>query len=289
MPPDEMAAARGRELEVTKAPPWHGWVAADFFLSSLAGGVFAVAALCHLVEPVEFGPPARMAYVAAFVLVLADLASLIADLGDPARFHHMLRTFKPGSPMSLGVWITSAFAVIAFCACVLALLVPANFDAALRTVAAVGIAPALAMGAYKGVLLSATAQPAWRELRWLGAAFAASSGALGVALMLAMTSVTGRLWAASRLREALVPVLVLAGVGVAAVGVEAHGALRERLGARGLARFYVLVLVTGVLLPLLLAFRFHRAPTDALIALLVVAGAIAFRHYIVVLPHRSAR
>ena len=29
---------------------------------------------------------------------------LIADLGDPKRFHHMLRVFKPGSPMSVGTW-----------------------------------------------------------------------------------------------------------------------------------------------------------------------------------------
>jgi hypothetical protein len=27
---------------------------------------------------------------------------LVLDLGDPLRFHHTLRMFKPSSPMSLG-------------------------------------------------------------------------------------------------------------------------------------------------------------------------------------------
>jgi hypothetical protein len=31
-----------------------------------------------------------------------DLMMLVLDLGDPLRFHHTLRMFKPSSPMSLG-------------------------------------------------------------------------------------------------------------------------------------------------------------------------------------------
>ena len=31
-----------------------------------------------------------------------DLLFLVLDLGDPLRFHYMLRVFKPSAPMSLG-------------------------------------------------------------------------------------------------------------------------------------------------------------------------------------------
>ena len=36
---------------------------------------------------------------------------LVLDLGDPLRFHHMLRVFKPSSPMSLGTWSLTAYSL----------------------------------------------------------------------------------------------------------------------------------------------------------------------------------
>src|SRR6202022_4958889 len=39
---------------------------------------------------------------------------LIPDPGRPERFHHMLRIFKPLSPMNLGAWTLTAFTPIAF-------------------------------------------------------------------------------------------------------------------------------------------------------------------------------
>ena len=48
----------------------------------------------------------------------------------------------------------------------------------------IGIAPALFIGGYKGVLFSATAQADWKDSRWLGAELATSAGLLGVAGLL---------------------------------------------------------------------------------------------------------
>src|SRR5215469_13696439 len=157
----------------TKAPPWHGWVTADTFLLSLATGTFTVAALFVLLRPYEMDAVARIAFLIAFPLMLGDLVCLIADLGDPMRFHHMLRTFKPRSPMSIGVWAISVFSFITFLAFVAA--IPEAPQATVRIIAAVGLLPALVVAAYKGVLFSGTAQPAWRKMRWLGAAFALSA------------------------------------------------------------------------------------------------------------------
>ena len=36
---------------------------------------------------------------------------LVSDLGDPLRFHHMLRVFKPSSPMSLGTWSLTVYSL----------------------------------------------------------------------------------------------------------------------------------------------------------------------------------
>ena len=50
-----------------------------------------------------------MSRVGALASILASLYFLVADLGRPERFHHMLRVAKPSSPMSMGTWILSAY------------------------------------------------------------------------------------------------------------------------------------------------------------------------------------
>src|SRR5690242_13973443 len=105
MPTDARAQHNGTGYsarEVTKAPEWHGLVAWDMLFNNLTTGLFLTAALGELAAPEIFTRVAKAAYPLALVLLLADLLCLVLDLGDPLRFHHMLRVFKPTSPMSLG-------------------------------------------------------------------------------------------------------------------------------------------------------------------------------------------
>src|SRR5437764_15484122 len=94
---------------VTKPPDWHGLVAWDMLFNNLTTGLFLVAALAELAAPEVFTRVAKAAYPVALVLLLADLLCLVVDLGDPLRFPHMLRVFKPTSPMSLGPWCLTAY------------------------------------------------------------------------------------------------------------------------------------------------------------------------------------
>src|SRR5881394_852517 len=96
---------------VTKAPDWHGLVAWDLLFNNLTTGLFLVAALGDLAAPEVFAPVARVAYPVALILLLTDLVCLVLDLGDPLRFHHMLRVFKPSSPMSLGTWCLTIYSI----------------------------------------------------------------------------------------------------------------------------------------------------------------------------------
>ena len=64
----------------------------------------------------------------ALVFLVIDLLLLVADLGDPLRFHHMLRVFKPSSPMSLGTWCLTAYSLPLTAAAALGLL-PAEWAA----------------------------------------------------------------------------------------------------------------------------------------------------------------
>src|SRR6516162_2064794 len=103
MPNDARTQRNGAgyaDREVTKAPPWHGLVAWDMLFNGLTTGLFLTAATSELLFPPIFGPLAHVAYPLALVFLLIDLGCLVADLGDPLRFHHMLRVLKLGSPMS---------------------------------------------------------------------------------------------------------------------------------------------------------------------------------------------
>src|SRR5205807_7312783 len=82
---------------VTKLPPWHGIVAWDLLFNNLTTGLFLVAAISDLAAPEDFASVARVAYPIALVFLVIDLLCLVLDLGDPLRFHHMLRVFKPSS------------------------------------------------------------------------------------------------------------------------------------------------------------------------------------------------
>src|SRR5256714_13797502 len=107
---------------VTKAPGWHGLVAWDMLFNGLTTGLFLAAALGELAAPEVFTRVAKAAYPVALVLLLADLVCLVLDLGDPLRFHHMLRVFKPSSPMSLGTWCLTIYSFPLTVAAALSLL-----------------------------------------------------------------------------------------------------------------------------------------------------------------------
>src|SRR2546427_12400960 len=196
---------------VTKAPAWHGLVAWDMLLNGMTTGLFLVAALSELVAPDRFAAVAQAAYPVALILLLVDLLCLVLDLGDPLRFHHMLRVFKPSAPMSLGTWCLTIYSFPLTVAAALSLL-PEGGTAiawARRVAVVLGLLPALGSALYKGVLLSTNAQPGWRDARWLGGYLTNSALLLGCAELLALSVLLGQASAAATLRIALGLLLVL--------------------------------------------------------------------------------
>lgn len=288
-----MPAKRPTQVfHATKVPPWHGWVGADLFLSSAGAGAFIVAAVSFLMRPAHIGAVARVGFVCVFPIMLADLTCLIGDLGDPARFLNMLRVIKPRSPMSVGVWTIALFTAISFAACAAVLL-----DAppvVLTVLAAAGLAPALVVSLYKGVLLSTTAQPGWRKMRWLGAAFATSAMASGAAMMLLLAWRIGDAHAAHAMRIMMGWLLVLSAVTVRLVmGQPARsGHLAEPapspVAFQRRAMIYTLFMVGGIGAPIVLAAIAAARPALGIAAaMLALAGAAVSRHFLVTIPHRD--
>ena len=183
VPRAEFRSYYGRQ--VLKSPAWNWMIAAYLFSGGLSAGSAMLAAGADLT-----GRPGlrRVSRVGSLVSILASLYFLVADLGRPERFHHMLRVAKPSSPMSMGTWILSAYGPGAGLAGV-AELMPSplrrtwlgrlmGWLARPAGLWAAGTAPGVA--SYTAVLLSQTAVPAWHEAHpYLPFVFTGSAAASG--------------------------------------------------------------------------------------------------------------
>jgi formate-dependent nitrite reductase membrane component NrfD len=180
MVPDvEFTSYYGRP--VIKEPVWRvPDVPGYLFLGGLAGASSVLAAGAEISG---YGELARVAKVGALGAISLSAVALVHDLGRPERFLHMLRVFKPSSPMSVGSWLLAAYGPVAGAAAVSDVtgILPAAGRAA--TVGAGLLGPAIAT--YTAALICDTAVPGWhegyREMPYVFAGSAASAaGGLGL-------------------------------------------------------------------------------------------------------------
>lgn len=272
---------------VTKPPNWHGLVAWDMLFNNLTTGLFLVAAAGELLAPETFAPMAKVVYPLALLFLLIDLACLVLDLGDPLRFHHMLRVVKLTSPMSLGTWCLTVYSLPLTAAAALGLLPVVGgptLEWARQAAVILGILPALGSAAYKGVLLSTNAQPGWRDARWLGGYLTNSAVMLGSAELLVVSILMGQERATALLRPALGLLLLLNVVALALLLLDVRAVLPQVYTPKALGRLGVLVLGGGVVVPLGLLMAGGSVLMSAAV-LFIVLGSLLVRYEIVHLPH----
>jgi polysulfide reductase-like protein len=152
---------------VVRPPVWTWEIPIYFFVGGL-GGMSAVIALGGVLFH-HFDVARTAMWVAGVASVLSPIL-LILDLGRPHLFINMLRVFKPQSAMSMGAWILAGFGV-----CVVPGLIALEFqrcslfagaiDQILGVTAGILIFGSAIFGmllaTYTGVLIGATAIPAW--------------------------------------------------------------------------------------------------------------------------------
>jgi polysulfide reductase-like protein len=281
--------------EVTKVPGWHGLVAWDLLFNNLTTGLFLFAAVGELALPGLLAPVAKAAYPVALVFLLTDLMLLVLDLGDPLRFHHMLRVFKPSSPMSLGTWSLTVYSlpltlIVAIeAAQALNLLPPGSIvlEWVRKLAVIVGFLPAFGSLAYKGVLFSTSSQPGWKDARWMGGFVANSALMLGCAEMLAVSVLTGHSKAAASLRTVLMLLLPLNIIPAGLLFAEFHKTLLRLYRDRQVYLASVLLFVGGTLIPLVLLLMGDSAPGILGAVSLILLGSLAIRSLIIKIPHAS--
>lgn len=169
-----------------KRPQWTVEVPIYFFVGGLAGAAALIAAVGEL-----SAADSRLVRQSRWLAAIGGLVSpalLISDLGMPSRFLNMLRVFKVQSPMSLGSWTLVAFSNSAVAAAVLGELDRRRSNSAIRILTETSQIVAALMGmvlsTYTGVLVGATAIPAWNQhVAALPIHFAASGTASAASIL----------------------------------------------------------------------------------------------------------
>jgi len=153
-------------IPLLKEPAWTWQIPLYFFVGGAAGAAAVVGAIADYT-----GADRKLVRDARWIAAAGSVLSpvlLIADLGRPSRFLNMLRVFKPQSPMSVGVWTLVGFSAGAS-ATAFAQFLGDRYGSSfpVRVMERAGQAASLAFGLplsnYTGVLIGATAIPAWNQ------------------------------------------------------------------------------------------------------------------------------
>lgn len=153
---------------VVRPPVWTWEIPLYFFFGGIAGMSAVIALAAAIFDHVDLARAAM--WIAAIAGAVISPILLIMDLGRPHLFLNMLRVFKPQSAMSMGAWILTAFGACAVPGLIALELhahqvFPGALDQLLRLAAGVLIFGAAIFGTllatYTGVLIGATAIPAW--------------------------------------------------------------------------------------------------------------------------------
>jgi hypothetical protein len=153
---------------VVKPPVWTWEVPLYFFFGGIGGMSAVIGFGALLFDHVDVARAAMWMAVLSGAVLSPIL--LIMDLGRPHLFLNMLRVFKHRSAMSMGAWILTAFGACAVSGLIALELhahqiFPGALDQLLALAAGILIFSAAIFGTllatYTGVLIGATAIPAW--------------------------------------------------------------------------------------------------------------------------------
>ena len=191
-------------ISLLQAPVWKWEIALYFFFGGISGGALVLGRVADRFGGGRYRDLSKLASYIAFGSLITCPPLLIYDLGDPKRFHHMLRVFKPSTPMSLGSWVLSAYslpctaeAMRQFSINRMTAAGRKRFEAGAINKAltaandVAGVPLGLGLAGYTGVLLSCASTPLWCKNTWIGPLFSSSAAATAASAINLALDLTG--------------------------------------------------------------------------------------------------
>ena len=175
---------------------WSAPIYVYLWLAGMAGGAYIAAYLTYRFTGAN-RQLFRLATYMGIPLAVIGVILLVADLGRPLRFWHLLIEFRVTSPMSMGTWILMAWVLIAI---VLAVVwwgeryfsngLPTNLKRLTDLLSGLNVIFAVLLTTYTGVLLAVSNQSMWAGSVLLPSVFVASAISTGIALLILGAMIT---------------------------------------------------------------------------------------------------
>ena len=287
-------------------PGWEWYyVAMYFYVGGVSAGAYFVGSLAELFGSEKHREVSRIAFYLAFPLILLTPPLLIADLGRPERFWHLLINANTGlpyfnlrSPLSVGSWALLLYGAMALLSFLDNLVADGVLRAAplaklytrfpRKVYALVGSATGFFVAGYTGVVLNITARPFWAATDPLmGALFiasAASTGAAAISLVFAVRNMLPRLQlgAFGRFDRLAMGIELVLAIGIVILAGKFAGPLLHGSSA---VMFWGGAVLAGTFVPLAASWYLDRSgggeplPGElvVLLSLLVLAGGALLR------------
>jgi polysulfide reductase chain C len=264
---------------------WGIPVVVYLFLAGLGAGSFCLGTITSRKKGEGWESCSRMAFLLAPLAIGVGLLMLILDLRYKTRFWRTLTVLNIHSPMSVGVWLLTAFFLVSKLNAMFWLPTSARRRIPLvgswsvwsrpkwsRRLGFIGIPLALGISVYTGVLLSVTIVPLWRNLS-LPLLFFISALSLGIegGAVLGMMSlrkanleaIKEPLQFLRRCYRVMLPLYLFAALlfifSLSIASASRTEAYRFMTGWSGLI-WWVGVMGAGILLPLILVMRKSMEP-----------------------------
>jgi formate-dependent nitrite reductase membrane component NrfD len=273
------------DVPILKPPVW-GWeIACYFFVEGVSAGIYTLGTVADLVGVRRYVKTVAYGRLLALFAMMPAPALLILDLGRPERFHHMLRVFKPRSPMNLGTWALTGYALFTTLRAMKGLgralpripLLTAMLEAIPERLASVaGLPFAITMLSYPGVLLESTSIPVWSHTPLLGPLIAASSLGSGAAAMSLVGEFTRDETAIKLVSKMENASAVAEGVCLGAYFATAKRASKPLVHGKQSKLFWIGAVALGMIIPAILRRRKSKTARIASSAL-TLAGSFALK------------
>jgi formate-dependent nitrite reductase membrane component NrfD len=284
--PAEINVQQGYEgVPILKRPVW-GWeIAWYFFVEGVSAGIYTLGTIADLAGAKRRPETITLERLVSLGAMMPAPVLLIADLGRPERFHHMLRVFKPRSPMNVGTWALSGYALFTTARAISGAKrhLPKTpwfqrFLAAIpeRLMSIVGLPFSLTMLSYPGVLLSSTSIPVWAHSNFVGPLIACSSMSTAASAMTLVAHGTKDKPALKTLHRLENVVASAETAMLVAYVATAKKAAKPLVRGRQSKLFWVGAVALGILAPAILRTRRSKKASIAG-SLLTLAGGLALK------------
>lgn len=163
-------------------------IALYFYLTGLSAGSFILSTLAYSFGLKKYKPIGLIGVIMAIALLVLAPINLVVDLGQPARFWHLLPYLNPKSPITWGSFLLTLYP---FNCLIYGYFMYTGHDRLTRFFGLIGVPLAISVHGYTGFILALSKARALWNTAVMPMLFLVSAMVSGIALMIIVVTIQG--------------------------------------------------------------------------------------------------